>query len=72
MDVVRLAEESRVVEGDRRYGVVYDDDGRGPQPSRIYLFDSADSRNRFEQGPERFLQPVIQAMQQGRLDTLLR
>ena len=72
MDVVRLAEESRVVAGDRRYGVVYDDDGRGPLPSRIYLFDSADSRNRFEQGPDRFLRPVIQAMQQGRLDTLLR
>ena len=72
MDVVRLATEGRIVEGSRRYGVIIDDDGEGPLPSRIYLFDSENSRNQFEQGPERFLRPVLQAMQQGTLDTLLR
>jgi len=72
MDVVELANAGRVVQGNRRYGVLYDDDGTGPRPSRIYLFDSVGTRNRFEAAPDEFLQPVMQAMQNGRLDSLLR
>jgi len=72
MDVVELADAGRVIQGNRRYGVLYDDDGTGPRPSRIYLFDSVGTRNQFEAAPEEFLQPVMQAMQNGRLDTLLR
>ncbi len=72
MDVVALANDGRVVQGNRRYGVLYDDDGNGPRPSRIYLFDSVATRNRFELEPETFVQPVMQAIQQDRLDSLLR
>ena len=72
MDVVQLADVGQVIQGNRRYGVLYDDDGAGPNPSRIYLFDSVATRNRFEASPESFARPVIQAMQAGNLDTLLR
>lgn len=72
IDVVRLADSGRVSEGTRRYGVLYDDDGPGPNSSRIYLFDSVDSRGRFEESPERFIRPVMQAMQSGDLGTRRR
>lgn len=73
IDVVKLASAGRVVEGTRRFGVLFDDDGDdGPRQSRIYLFDSADSRNRFEAEPDTFLQPVMQAMQTGNLNSLIR
>ena len=72
MDVVQLADVGQITQGNRRYGVLYDDDGAGPNPSRIYLFDSVASRNRFEASPESFARPVIQAMQTGNLDSLLR
>jgi protein disulfide-isomerase len=74
MDIVRLTEQKAVVAGDRRFGVLYDVDGPGPGPSKIYLFDSAESRNRFESAgwPEQHLQPVLQAMQQGTLGSYLR
>ena len=73
IDVVKLASAGRVIEGTRRYGVLFDDDGDdGPRQSRIYLFDSADSRNRFEAEPDTFLQPVMQAMQSGNLNSLIR
>ena len=72
MDVVRLAGTGQVIEGTRRYGVLFDDDGKGPNRSRIYLFDSVDSRNQFEADPKVFLEPVMQAMRAGSLDTLLR
>ena len=72
MDVVRLAADGAVVQGTRRYGILFDDDGVGPRKSRIYLFDSVDSRNRFESDPDSYLRPVMNAMQSGTLDTLLR
>ena len=62
MDVVRLAEAGQIVQGDREYGVLFDDDGKGPNTSRIYLFDSAESRNRFEGDPDVYLRPVLQAV----------
>ena len=72
MDVVRLAADGAVVQGTRRFGILFDDDGVGPRKSRIYLFDSVDSRNRFEADPDSYLRPVMNAMQNGTLDTLLR
>ncbi len=72
MDVVRLAANGRIVEGTRRYGVLFDDDGSGPRESRIYLFDSVDSRNRFEAEPGKYLRPVMAAQQSGSLEQLLR
>lgn len=73
MDIVQLAEAGKIVQGNRRFGVLFDDDGNeGPRDARIYLFDSTDSRNRFENSPDTFLRPVLQAMQEGSLDTLLR
>ena len=72
MDLVRLARTGSVVQGTRRYGVLFDDDGTGPRSSRIYLFDSVDSRNRFEANPDQYLQPVMEAFRTGTLDTLLR
>ena len=72
LDVVALAENGKILQGDRQYGVLYDDDGTGPRPSRIYLFSTVASRNRFEAAPEAFVQPVMQALQQNRLNSLLR
>jgi YHS domain-containing protein len=72
MDVVALAAEGRVVQGHREFGVLYDDDGKGPRPNRIYLFDSAGTRDRFEATPESYVQPVLQALRQNQLQTLVR
>lgn len=73
MDVVALATSGSVAEGHRDYGVLYDDDGKlGPRPNRIYLFQSATTRDRFEADPESFVQPVMQALQRNQLHTLLR
>jgi YHS domain-containing protein len=72
MDVVHLADNGQVTEGTRRFGVLYDNDGVGPNSSRIYLFDSENSRNRFEASPDEFLRPVMQAMQRGNLNVLRR
>ncbi len=72
MDVVRLASQGMVNQGTRRYGVLFDDDGEGPRRSRMFLFDSVQTRNLFEAEPDRYLQPVMQAMQSGQLDRLVR
>lgn len=72
MDVVRLAANGMVNQGTRQYGVLFDDDGKGPRKSRMFLFDSVETRNLFEAEPDRYLQPVMQAMQAGQLDRLVR
>ena len=72
MDVVALAADGQVVQGRRKFGVLYDDDGKGPRPNRIYLFDSASTRDRFETRPESYVQPVMQALRQDQLQTLVR
>jgi len=72
MDIVRLASDGAVAQGTRRYGVLFDDDGSGPRRSRMFLFDSVDTRNRFEADPDMFLQPVMQAVNSGQLDRLIR
>ena len=72
MDIVRLASEGAVAQGTRRYGVLFDDDGSGPRRSRMFLFDSVETRNRFEADPDTFLQPVMQAKESGQLERLIR
>ena len=72
MDVVRLAANGMVNQGTREYGVLFDDDGKGPRKSRMFLFDSVETRNLFEAEPDRYLQPVMQAMLSGQLDRLVR
>ena len=71
LDVVRLANGS-AKEGSRKHGLLYDDDGEGPRKSRIYLFDSEASLSLFEAHPDRYLRPVMQAMQAGSLQSLIR
>ena len=73
MDVVRLASQGAIAQGTRQYGVLFDDDGdEGPRKSRMFLFDSVETRNQFESDPDQFLKPVMQAMRDGQLDRLVR
>ncbi len=64
IDPVTLAEHGNIVQGKRQHGVVYRE--------QIYLFESEDSLNRFWSAPERYAEPVRQAMKSGNLQQLLR
>jgi thiol-disulfide isomerase/thioredoxin/YHS domain-containing protein len=63
-DAVLAMESKQAVPGDRRYGVVFD--------SRVFLFSSEKTLQRFSQDPERFANGVRQARQMSHNQTTPR
>jgi protein disulfide-isomerase len=68
-DPVSYHHTGQLVEGARRYGVFYGDEG---EPSVIVLFENEANRDAFQTDPAKYVQEVRQAMSRVDRDVLLR
>ena len=68
-DPVRFHENGDLVDGKRKHGVFYGDEGG---PTVIVLFSTAETRAKFEKDPTEYLRSVRQAMNRLDSDLLIR
>ena len=54
LDLVAARDQSILIPGSRRFGVLYSH--KGAEPNRIYLFSNVETRNSFEAAPDEYLE----------------